>query len=669
MPTDTETRLRQLGTALLHDQPPIRATEVADHRCVGTVVALPAANSATDQRWSRRGFRQRTRVLMSVAAAAALLGGMVTLVARNPGAPVTDRVPKSTVMPMGPTGALTLDPVPEGWTLTLATNRRRLNESGGFVDAIYASDSPRPELEPAIIATMVHQETGSPAIPETGTRSTTVQGRPATLMARLPGAREVAFQRDGYWFTLTSYRMSETELLAAAERTTRSVDGKGARIDPAGLPAGLALRSVGFDGGVGHVPFNAADLPAPSAAWHPVGAARDDTSGPWFAYHASMADPALLPLGRIGGTSIDEVSVGGAAGYLVDNVGSPGVLKLRWVRDGVTYSAFAAGLDPTRMIELAESLRPATGAEWASMLAVVEPPVASPSPETGLLQPGSRIPTGVQLFPVVDEQVVNGGPAEGIRATYGYFAGADDLVAAKWQGVIGRPGIEAYQTAIVVTVSERGAAEDLPVVPGRRGGVGEYRFGSGTELRYEVDGFAIVLNGTDVDLLYELIDRLRPTVADGELTGFEVTEELPSGWDVLVAPIDRSWRAGAFPQLWVRSGAFRASISPTPMILQLAAWREAFEPVRVAGRAAMLLDRPNAQGPEPSSMLLLTELDDGTTLNVEGYGLSRADFLAAVAKIEFVDEQTWIERYNPMLPIVPSQADSSRLEETQATTA
>ena len=57
-----------------------------------------------------------------------------------------------------------------------------------------------------------------------------------------------------------------------------------------------------------------------------------------------------------------------------------------------------------------------------------------------------------------------------------------------------------------------------------------------TSLTTTISGFPIVVAGDDIDLLYDVVNLVEPTVVDDQLDGYTFSGSLPSGLVELEAP-------------------------------------------------------------------------------------------------------------------------------------
>lgn len=268
--------------------------------------------------------------------------------------------------------------------------------------------------------------------------------------------------------------------------------------------------------------------------------------------------------------------------------------------------------------------------------------------------PGAVIAPGVSLYPVLDDSDV---PDIGAGTTYaymGYFSSGPNLNGTVWTGVAGRTSPNGPIPAAAITVSAPVDAEPLPnLVPGRRPGVEEYRISTPdlprTELQVAIDGYVVQILGPDIDELYQILDIIRPTTDDTGLTGYTFTGPLPDSVTELARPFEQGPGAGSFPNLFIRNGIVSMSVMPTTPMLLIGQWLEPMEPITINGHSGYF-----STSRENGSLHLAVALSDGTTLNVTGHSLTRAEFLHAVSAITLVDEATWTTRYQPRPAVVPT---------------
>jgi hypothetical protein len=354
--------------------------------------------------------------------------------------------------------------------------------------------------------------------------------------------------------------------------------------------------------------------------------------------------------------NVTETSVNGQPAFFASLPNNQPHRSLTWVVGGRTIDLAGRNVTDDELIAFAESMRPATAIEWQNALSDTSPPVACTQPNCEWpLERGSVIPSGVSQFPVIADDLV---PDDGRGATFAsysyFFAGAEHAegtltLGSSWTGVIGSELDETIDNVVTITVSSGASTEQLAVVEGRDPDVGEYFFDTGIELVKTLpNGVAVIVQGVDVDELYDLLDQIEPTLIDGSLAGYELTGELPDGLVELERPFERGLAAGAYPQLAVHRDTVNLTVTPTPALVSVSGWWPGpIERTTIAGRPALVYE-PKGAG----YVNIAIELDDRTTLTLGSRDLSRDQLIALAPRVELVDEQTWVDLYDPLLPTI-----------------
>lgn len=646
MPTDTRTQLRDLGNDLRRDSTPITMDEI-----IGSDNPAAPAN-LTRVRTTRRGARRATfaRAAAFVATAAAVVG-LVVIADRPDADPVADQ-PGSTVLPEAgaPAGALVLDTDVPGWELLAATVDQPRTDAELFPRRIYAIDGPRPEDGPSLVVESFDVDARTPEV-TSSTATVSVGDVDGFLFDRAAGGRGLVYETDGFWYDLTAYNLTDTQLLAAGEAARRSDDGNGAIIDPSGLADQLTTEAVGVAGESWFLSLTAIDNPMSGARW------EDGARSMWL--QSFKQDPSIDRFQRIGAATVVDTTVSGQPAFIRTIEGQDDFRSITWRTDGHTHSLGSLGVSEQDLVQFAETLRPATTVEWDAVVDATAPPIACLGVEcAGLPEPGSIVPAGVETFPTIDETLIPDDGGGVTFAQYSYFGGTESR-GTTWIGVLGVADAPILDGLVTVMVSAASDAEPLPTQPGRSSDIAEYDYGTGVELvRTFPNNTVVVVQGRDVDQLYRVLDNIEPTTIDGDLSGYELIGELPDGLEELGGPFQRGLDNGSFPKLLIH-GYFDITILPGPPLPVISGWLGPVEQLSVGGRPALFHSEP-----QNGFALLAVSLADGNTMTLTGDGFSQQEMIDLANSVEFLDEQTWKDRYDPILPILPSIVDAPATTET-----
>jgi hypothetical protein len=371
-------------------------------------VRMHAARSASNlddvrDRARRRQRRQVTTIAAGLVAFA--VAGGVFVAGRAPDAPAVGGVdtaePTSSVATTGPTssgvvgvdqpapgGALVFDRLPD--ELADATGYRYVGAGSAElapsarVQRRYTADVDAPERGPHLSLTVASSTQGNPPVippPEVDVQTVSVRGVTGWLYDDPSGdGRTVAFAADGVVFELTGVQVSDEELLRAADHTSLGDGGTDpsgttawpAEIDgvigPAGLPAGVVERAVGVaNESGGFTSFTSNSSTHTSVRWADALPPSDGDAMLSLGWVAD--DPDLLPLYRLGQGTVTDATVRGVPAFIVSR-GEQRV-TLVWFENGYRYSLGGFALAVDDVLAAADSLRPATDAEWTAL--TVEP--------------------------------------------------------------------------------------------------------------------------------------------------------------------------------------------------------------------------------------------------------------------------------------------------------
>lgn len=660
MPTDTETRLRGLARALLVDDRPVTLAELREHdRPVATDhVALDRHRRATGSR--RRWIVAGALVTASAAAIVAVVAGP----SGRPRTQVTSTTPTSPIDAPTPTttgstsddvtdatsidGRLVLDPMPGGWKVDMIDDDL-LGEPGEaiVVSRLYVDDVAHPETATAIEVTTYPDTVGTPSTNGTGV-AVDVAGIEGTMTTDVLGRRVLVLRRDDRWFELTARGVDDERLVAMAAATGLAAGGDSAVIGSTALLPEMVELAVGHRWEAWFLPSNAGIEPAPSAHW------SDSDRLLWY---VGVIDESAATAQLVWANEIRSAEVRGQPATVFTFADDPGYRGATWTEGGRTYLVGSRALGTDELLAMLDSLRPATDPEWGAIATALRPPPASIDPATGLPTAGGVLPTGVTTFPVLDEDVLDRDAAQSTFAYYSHFSAGIDEAGTSWTGAIGRwTGSEATDVVAVTVRNRESTMPAPPTSPGRIDGVSEL-IGSATSQVFTTrDGAWIEVSGSDVDVLYDAIERITVSTEDGQVVGYTWAGGPPAGLVELAPPFATSFTTGAFPMLSWRG---RATLSVSPM--------PALNLVARSGLPISEIDTPLGPGyvveaPDGGVLDLLVPLPDGTTLEVAPVAatpeqavdmLSLQELLTLVGSVRLVTETEWIEAYDPMLPVVP----------------
>lgn len=647
MPTDVRVQLRDLGDQLSRDSAPITLDEI-----VGSGELAPSSAMTPI-----RNIRQRkTRTTMVRAAAlvatAAAVVGLVMIADRPAADPFANR-PDTTVLPepVAPAGALVLDADLPGWELRTASVGRPATNAELFIRRIYTTNDPRPENGPSLVVESFDVDASTPEL-ETSNASISIRGVDGYLFDRSAGGRGLVFENNGYWYDLTAYNLTDTQLAAAAGAARRADDGDGAVIDPTALPDELVSEAAGVEGESWFLSLSALANPMSSARW------ENGTSSMWLQNFDQ--DPSIDRFQRVGAGSVVDTTVNGQPAFIRTLQGQVEFRSITWHEDGHTHSLGSLGVSEQDLIAFAETLRPATSMEWDDAVVSVTPPMACLGADcTDPPAPGSIIPAGVDSFPAIDDSLVSDDGSATTYAQYSYFGGGESR-GTTWIGVLGAPDAEVLDGLVTVMVSAASDAEPLPVGPGRSPDIGEYDYGTGVELvKTHPNGSVVIVQGRDIDQLYQVLENIDPTTTDGDLSGYQLTGDLPEGLEELAAPFERGIDNGSFPKLYVHGGALHITVMPGPLLPAVSGFIGPIEQLTINDRPALFHSPP-----QNSYAFLALTLANGNTMTLEGEGFSQQELIDLASNVEFLDERTWNDRYNPILPILPRTVDAPATTES-----
>ena len=622
-------RLRGLGDGLLRESPPITIDEVRDGG-VRLVTVPDEAERIADASTARR----LPRIVWP--AAAAVLVVVLVVAVRG-----TDDPPSAAP---SQDGRVLLDAAVEGWALL------GLDDSGRW-DAstrshLYVSvDDPTKAIQVSVFDAdfMTPDLEGSSPV-------ALRDGREAEIVDQeFIGGRAVAYEVDGVWVNVSSNGVTDEVLVELAGAVRR--DGLTASIPPELVPVGFEDRGSVRQRESTFVTDDAGEVGGPAILW---------SSGERIFWTSSVPGPESVEVMVAFGSDLERLDVRGTEGAAFSLPEQPSFQGLVWVEGGRSFFAGSNGVARDELVRLVERLRPVSVEEWDRAVASIAPPVAVLDPEAGLPAPGSLVPTRVSLFPYLPEDAI---PVEGggsTFATYGYDQAGVETPGSSWIGAVGPGGEVGTGHDVVIQVADPAIAllGRPPTVDGRVEGVSEYDFGDGAQLFTERDGVSISVQGSDKDVLYSLIEQVRPLVDDGVLGGYELVGELPAGLAVTAAPYGVGIETGSTPFVQV-GNTMSLRVDRAPVNFVLATEGGPFELVSTPLGDTWISAREFSEIPGRTVYTAVVGLEDGTTLWAQSQFLTQDEFLNALGAVQLVDRAAWEAIYDPMPAIVPRLAEGT----------
>ena len=259
-----------------------------------------------------------------------------------------------------------------------------------------------------------------------------------------------------------------------------------------------------------------------------------------------------------------------------------------------------------------------------------------PASRTDPLAP-SETPDKIDLYPVLDpSDMPIEMPDNKIGGTW-----ANSTEDQGWGGVVGVPaGADGVPTSVIqVSVFPVGFSSTWPAaVPGRRAGVSEGTWEGGTTLLWSVDGAPLTMAGTDPDLMYELIDHVRPVTAATTRGGYELMSPLPGGLVELDVPRHR-------PAMWFPgigdvddSGTLNLYMDGQSPLILIGSGDTDVAAVSIGSYRGFVGSRDGH-----TDLVFATSTDESVFMS--STVLNRAQLIAVAMKIRFVDEAAWREHY------------------------
>jgi hypothetical protein len=300
--------------------------------------------------------------------------------------------------------------------------------------------------------------------------------------------------------------------------------------------------------------------------------------------------------------------------------------------------------DTATTVETTE-VEPSTSTTSAPAPATTDPEPDSPSTSTTVEAPPSTMdlepsatPSVIDNFPILDpsdfpasepEIVIVGGWSQR-SGEYG------------WVGIVGSPATSpdtAPTTLTQVQAMPISAVYNPQSIPGRRDGVRESTFDNLSSLSWEVGEIRFVITGPDIELLYELIDRIHAIEQTSDRGGYEFVGGLPDGIVELEPP--RPLTAGWFPGILDADESARLSLymdDQSPLHAMVQGGGDV-QPVTVNGHPGYISTRNG------SVIGLAFAIATDETVSISYSPYSEAELIAIAEQIEFTDEATWRDHY------------------------
>jgi hypothetical protein len=632
-------RLRALGDALLRASAPITIDEVRD-RGVPLLMVPDEEQGSADASMARRSPR-----LIWSAAAAVLVAVLVVVAMRG-----TDRSPSAAP---SADGRMLLDATVDGWALVDLNDLLKWDPTSRSHLYVDTADPAR-----AIQVQTFDADYMSPDL--WGSSSVTLRDGRSAEIVNVPslGGRSVAYEVDGVWVTVSSNAVADDVLIEMAGAVLPT-DELTASIPPELIPTGFKDTGIVRGGEPNFVTDDAGEVGGPTMRWE---------NGERSFWTYSVPGPESAGVMVAFTSSLERLDVRETDGAAFSRLEQPSFQGLAWVEGGRSFFAGSNGVTRDELVRLVERLRPVSGEEWDRAVASIAPPVAVLDPEAGLPAPGSLVPTRVTLFPYLPEDAI---PAKGGRSTSAFYVhnGAGvETPGSSWFGAVAPGGTIGTGDDILIWVADRTieAPGELPTVDGRVEGVSEYDSGDGVQLFTERDGVSISVQGSDKDVVYSLIEKVRPVVDDGVLGGYELVGELPAGLAVSAAPYGVGIETGSMPFVALAS-AFYLQVDRAPVDIVVARDGGPFELVSTPLGDAWLSERGFSEIPGQTVFSAVVGLEDGTTLWAQSQLLTKEEFLRALGSVQLVDRAAWEAIYDPTPAIVPRLDDAPAVTVTEQT--
>jgi hypothetical protein len=242
----------------------------------------------------------------------------------------------------------------------------------------------------------------------------------------------------------------------------------------------------------------------------------------------------------------------------------------------------------------------------------------------------SANPDRIDAFPIVDS-------VPGVGASYGV-----STTDQGWSGTVGIPAPDGAPSSIIgIQAFPLGFdTSALPTTPGRVAGVSEDSLTGGmTRLSWKVGEQAMSLFGDNADLMYQLVDIIKPIAPTPTRGGYTFTTTLPGGLVEIDAPYHLVPIANPMVDTNDTAHTFAASVVHGPLLSTfLLEGQPHCRPITINGR-------PGYQSTAGTPTIVIGLSSDETLfVNSETFTM---DQLVSVAKrITITDEATWRAHYH-----------------------
>lgn len=247
----------------------------------------------------------------------------------------------------------------------------------------------------------------------------------------------------------------------------------------------------------------------------------------------------------------------------------------------------------------------------------------------------SATPDRIDAFPIINWPA---DPVADVYASYG-----ERHSDQGWTGAIGTLGSgDVPQSVIGINVFPQNSP--MPVLPdatpGSRSDVYESSGPNGTiTLNRLVDGHPVLVIGSDSELLYEIVNLVRPQSASDSVEGYAFSGPLPEGLTQIAAPYHRT--PMSVPILSTDDGTFSVSVQDGPLLGMLGAGPTMqFEPVTIG--------RLNGYQSINGNALIALALNSDETLMLQSSVMSLDELTEIAGHITLTDHATWVAQYDPV---------------------
>lgn len=311
-----------------------------------------------------------------VAATVAVLGvgGVALTVARSGDGTTgsegtTGSIPPAAHSLSSADGRLTFPAPPDGLEL-VATGEMDASVPP-FLSRVYAFDHAAPDAAAALIIEVLG---ASPERVVTGNgEAETVQGVPGRLVEQ-GSTIELDFGlADGRSYRMVGFHLDRETVVRLAETARFDPASGTVAVDESILPAGVTELTVGSYSEGMFREASSFQHPAPRASW---------SNGRRSLYFASAEQSAAaFAAGRLGFATVDNVTVGGFAGYVATGTVTADRLVVAWFDGRRVYRVVAEGFGDDALLTLLESMRPPNDVEWPTTVSGSPATDASPATE------------------------------------------------------------------------------------------------------------------------------------------------------------------------------------------------------------------------------------------------------------------------------------------------